>query len=51
MEANNGIQLICTECQWQGSKQEVEWEIVETCMGNDKIEICPICGGFNIRTK
>lgn len=41
--------ITCKKCYWQGDIEEIQWEIVETCMGNDKIETCPICGSFEIK--
>ncbi len=40
--------LKCKKCNWQGPPDEVDWDIVETCMGNDKIEICPKCGSMEL---
>jgi hypothetical protein len=40
--------LSCKKCNWQGLQDEVDWDVVETCMGTDKIEICPICGNMEI---
>jgi hypothetical protein len=41
-------QLKCKQCNWQGSEDELEYDIVETCMGNDKIEICPQCSSMEV---
>jgi hypothetical protein len=41
-------QIKCRKCNWQGSMEELEYDIVETCMGNDKIEICPQCGSMEV---
>ena len=40
--------LKCKKCNWQGSQDEVGWDTVETCMGTDKIEICPVCGSTEV---
>ncbi|MDA3927960.1 MAG: hypothetical protein PF541_03320 [Prolixibacteraceae bacterium] len=38
----------CKDCNWVGSEEELEHEEVESCMGNDEIEICPKCGSMNV---
>ena len=40
--------LECKQCKWQGCPDEVKWETVETCMGTDEIEVCPICGSMEM---
>jgi predicted RNA-binding Zn-ribbon protein involved in translation (DUF1610 family) len=40
--------LQCIKCGWQGTADEVDWDSIETCMGSDKIEVCPICGSMEI---
>lgn len=40
--------LICKQCTWKGRLDEVDWDTVETCMGTDKIEVCPKCGGMEV---
>ena len=40
--------LKCKQCNWQGTPDEVDWEIIETCMGIDKTEICPNCGSMEV---
>lgn len=40
--------LICKQCAWKGLHDEVDWETVETCMGTDKIEVCPKCGSMKL---
>jgi len=40
--------LICKQCAWKGGLDEVDWDTVETCMGTDKIEVCPKCGGMEV---
>lgn len=39
---------ICKTCNWNGTKDELEWDTVETCMGSDKIEICPNCSSMEV---
>jgi predicted RNA-binding Zn-ribbon protein involved in translation (DUF1610 family) len=38
----------CKACGWQGSRNELEDEKVESCMGDDTIEACPECGSMNV---
>jgi NAD-dependent SIR2 family protein deacetylase len=40
--------LKCSNCNWIGAKEEVQWDTVETCMGNDLIEVCPKCGSMEV---
>lgn len=40
--------LKCENCHWIGTKAEVGWDSVETCMGNDQIEVCPQCGSMEV---
>lgn len=40
--------LKCKQCNWQGSSEEADWEVVESCSGTDKIEICPSCGSMEM---
>ena len=38
----------CKECGWQGNADQLEYEKVESCMGDDQIEVCPKCGSMNV---
>jgi NAD-dependent SIR2 family protein deacetylase len=38
----------CKNCFWQGTEDELSKELVESCMGNDEIEVCPNCGSMDI---
>jgi hypothetical protein len=38
----------CMKCGWQGAADKLDWDTVETCMGNDKMEVCPICGSMEV---
>ena len=40
--------LECKQCNWQGRPNEVNWDNVETSMGSDKIEVCPMCGSMEM---
>jgi rubrerythrin len=40
----------CMKCGWQGAADKLDWDTVETCMGNDKMEVCPICGSMEVFT-
>jgi hypothetical protein len=42
------IEYICMQCHWKGKYQELDWDTVDTCMGNDKVEICPQCGSMEL---
>lgn len=34
----------CRKCGWKGPDYELDYETVEGCVGDDKLEICPNCG-------
>ena len=38
----------CKNCNWKGSSEELEYDNVDTCFGDDKIEMCPKCGSYEI---
>ena len=38
----------CPVCQWQGTENELEYDDVGTCFGDDKVEICPKCGSMEV---
>jgi len=38
----------CLDCKWEGTKSELAVDKVESCMGDDEIEICPECGSMNV---
>lgn len=38
----------CNECNWIGPEEELDYDEVESCFGNDKLEICPVCGSMNV---
>ena len=38
----------CKQCVWEGSSEELEYDKVETCMGDDDIEMCPKCGSYEV---
>jgi len=38
----------CKNCHWQGIETELEYDSVDGCFGNDKIEVCPTCGSMNV---
>lgn len=44
---SNLLQFKCRNCNWQGSAQELDNEPVESCMGDDTIEVCPRCGSYD----
>jgi hypothetical protein len=39
----------CKSCNWRGKASLLEWDIVETCMGSDRTEMCPICGSLDVK--
>lgn len=41
-------QFLCKACNWKGTRDELENEKVESCMGDDNIELCPKCGSMNV---
>lgn len=38
----------CKDCDWIGTEKELEYDTTETCFGDDKIEMCPVCSSYNI---
>ncbi len=40
----------CKNCNWEGSFEELEHDTVDTCLGDDKIDMCPKCGSYEIKT-
>lgn len=36
----------CKKCGWEGEYDDVDKDIVDTCMGSDEVEICPKCGNI-----
>lgn len=38
----------CAECGWIGKADELEYEKVESCMGDDQVEVCPKCGSMSV---
>jgi hypothetical protein len=46
MNMNN--QWECKNCNWQGYENELAYEKVEGCVGDDKLEICPKCGSQKV---
>lgn len=43
-----GDLFYCNECEWKGRENELEYDNIESCMGDDKVEVCPSCGSMNI---
>ncbi len=46
-----GKKYECKSCQWEGDESALEYDDVESCAGNDKIEVCPECGIMNVWVK
>lgn len=38
----------CKNCNWVGSENEISYDEVETCFGDDKLEMCPKCGSISV---
>lgn len=38
----------CKTCGWRGNESELEYESIESCMGEDKVEVCPKCGSMEV---
>ena len=38
----------CKKCGWKGRESELDADDVETCFGDDQIEICPQCGSLDV---
>ena len=49
MNDMNETMYVCNNCNWQGIESELDSDEVDTCMGNDTIEVCPNCGSMNIK--
>lgn len=41
----------CKKCGWEGKESELEYDSVDTCFGEDKVEMCPICGDMEVTLK
>jgi len=38
----------CKVCNWHGQQHELEYDIIESCFGSDKVEVCPDCGSYEV---
>lgn len=38
----------CNNCQWKGVRTDLASDTVDTCFGDDEIEICPQCGSMDV---
>ncbi len=38
----------CKKCGWKGPEEKLNYDGVETCFGDDQIEICPKCGSIEV---
>ncbi len=38
----------CKRCEWKGTDKEMDSELVDTCMGDEPIYICPKCGSYEV---
>lgn len=41
----------CNDCGWKGLFDELEFDQMESCMGNVAIEVCPKCGSLDVQKK
>lgn len=48
MNSDQKQQYECKDCHWKGAEEELDYDEVESCFGNDKLEICPVCGSMNV---
>lgn len=39
----------CNDCHWEGTEEELDADGVESCLGDDEIEVCPKCGSMNVQ--
>jgi len=44
-----GEKYECSECKWKGLEVELEYDETETCFGTDKIDMCPVCGSYEVK--
>ena len=40
--------ILCERCKWIGNIKDVDWYMVETCTGPEKVEMCPKCSSLDI---
>ncbi len=45
---NTSFIFKCKKCGWQGTEDKLDSEIVDTCLGDDPVWICPECGSYEI---
>jgi NAD-dependent SIR2 family protein deacetylase len=38
----------CKRCNWNGTDKDMDSELVDTCMGDEPIYICPKCGSYEV---
>jgi len=38
----------CKRCNWQGTEKELESELVDTCIGDEPVYLCPYCGSYEV---
>ena len=38
----------CKRCDWKGTEKDLDSELVDTCMGDEPIYICPKCGSYEV---
>ncbi len=38
----------CKDCGWLGGEHQLDYETVDGCVGDDKLEVCPKCGSQRV---
>ncbi len=38
----------CKRCDWKGTEDDLDSDLVDTCMGDEPIYICPKCGSYEV---
>lgn len=38
----------CKQCHWIGLELALDFDTIDTCMGDDKVEMCPHCGSYEV---
>lgn len=46
---NRDTDYKCKQCNWTGLAIALEYDTIDTCMGDDKIEMCPKCGSYEVK--
>jgi len=38
----------CKRCDWKGTEKDLDSELVDTCLGDEPVYICPRCGSYEV---